>query len=164
MCRDSNLEPSYKIKLESHSKIIWNILVRKLFSLPVVQSGSYLYHRMPMVKWCAMSLNKVCMSMVRVTPDHTTIFSSEHICYPLSPLSLILLSKEWSVTLNQISRSKQNYMKYRTVWNILTRSLFSLHLVQSYSYFMHKVTLFKKCAVTLNHLRWSSVIVMLDHP
>lgn len=143
MCRDSNLEPSFKIKWESHSKIIWNIIVWKLFSPPVVQSGSYLYHRMPMVKWCAVSLNEVCRSRVRVTPDHATIFSSEHICYPLSPISLILLSKEWSVTLNQISRSKQNYMKYRTVWNILIRTLFFLHLVQSYSYFMHKVILLK---------------------
>jgi hypothetical protein len=49
-------------------------LVGSISSLPLAQSGLYFIHRVPSVKGCAVTLNKVCRSWVKVTLNQAKIF------------------------------------------------------------------------------------------
>lgn len=140
MC--SNLEQSFKVSYEGHSRIIWNILVWSKFRFHFIQSGSNLSHKVSMGIGCAVTLNEVSRSRVRAISNHAFIFL-EHLHSQLSTLWLILLLK--MLTMFQVKCEGHGSI----IWKILVEPWhFPLPLFLSDSYLIHIVPMIKEYATT----------------
>lgn len=66
----SDIKQCFKVKCEDHSRFTWNIPVRSIFSLLLVQFDSNFIHIVLLVKWFAVILYDVFRSSVKIISDH----------------------------------------------------------------------------------------------
>lgn len=101
-------------------------LVRSIPSLPLAQSDSYLTHRMPLGSGCAMALNHVFRSYVKVIAELYIKSLSRGISFlPLVQYGSYFtecLVKGYAVTLNDVCRSRS----YQTMQNFFFQSIYIL--------------------------------------